>query len=127
MIVYLRRYFAIRSYLMRLSGELQRRFGERSFYTVEQVTQAVQRGGFSKIFIAHAQAAYCRQEDFDAQYPSGDIAHHYLDFRRTMARRYFSGESDFDARTIFNRLGRAKYVSGSFYESNIGINGTGGH
>ena len=44
---HLKRYLAIRSYMLRLSRELVRRFGRQPFYSIEEVTQAVQRGGLS--------------------------------------------------------------------------------
>jgi hypothetical protein len=55
----IKRYFAIRSYVMRLSQELARRFDRSAFYSVEQVQKAVERGGFSAAFIAYAHAAFC--------------------------------------------------------------------
>ena len=68
MIRHIKRYLAIRSYMLRLSQELVRRFDKRSFYPIEQVTQAVERGRFSAAFIAYAHAAFCNQADFDAYY-----------------------------------------------------------
>ena len=44
MIHHLKQYFAIRSYVKRLSQELVRRFGRKPFYPIEQVTLAAQRG-----------------------------------------------------------------------------------
>ncbi len=66
MIRHIKRYLAIRGYVRRLSRDLVQRFGKRSFYSVEQVTQAVQRGKFSSAFIAYAHATFCSQIDFDA-------------------------------------------------------------
>jgi len=124
MIRHLKRYFAIRSYMMRLGGELVRRFGQRPVYTVDQVTQAVQRGGFSTTFIAYAHAAYCPAEDFNAHYEPMQVACNYPDLRKVIARRYFSGRTDFDARSIFQKFGRAGFNAGNFHESGIGITGT---
>ena len=129
MIRHIKRYFAIRSYMLRLSGELVRRFGQRSVYKIDHVTQAVQRGGFSPAFIACAHAAFCSEEDFNAHYQPLGVSCEYYDLRRTIARRYFRGQTDFDARMILNRLGRGKHVSDKFYESGLGEvdGGSGGH
>jgi len=124
MIRYIKRYLAIRSYVRRLSQDLVRRFGKRSSYSLEQVTQAAQRGRFSTVFVAYAHAAFCSQEDFDAYYQPLGVVCTYQGLRRTIARRYFSGETDFDAATIFNRFRRG---SGDFYESGIGEHYSGPH
>jgi len=117
MIQFLKEYFAIRSFVKRLSQDLVRRFGKQSFHSVEHVTQAVQRGGFVMVFIAYAHAAFCKQEDFDAYYQPLGVAGSYQRLRHTIARRYFSGDMDFDAETIFNRF---RCGDGYFYESGIG-------
>src|SRR5271155_4552601 len=101
MIRHIKRYLAIRSYMLRLSQELVRRFDKRSFYPIEQVTQAVQRGKFSAAFIAYAHAAFCSQSDFDAFYQPLGVVCSYQGLRHTIALRYFSGQIDFDAETIF--------------------------
>jgi hypothetical protein len=93
MIRHIKRYLAIRSYMHQLSRELARRFGKRSYYSVEHVTQAVQRGGLSAAFIAYAHAAYCQQTDFDAYYEPLGVACSYQGLRQTIARRYFSGDA----------------------------------
>jgi hypothetical protein len=95
---------AIRSYMLRLSRELVRRFGKQPHYPVEHVTQAVQRGGLSAAFIAYAHAAFCKRTDFDAHYEPLGVACSYQGLRRTIARRYFSGDIDFDAKTIISRF-----------------------
>ena len=121
MIRHVRRYLAIRSYMHRLSGELVRRFDKRSHYSVEQVTQAVQRGALSSAFIAYAHAAYCTEKDFDAHYKPMKVACSYHGLRQTIARRYFSGRSDFDAKVIGSRFYRIGFRSDHFYESGIGV------
>lgn len=120
MIRHIKRYFAIRSYMHRLSIELVSRFDKRSHYSVENVTQAVQRGRLSAEFIAHAHAAYCTQMDFDAYYRPLTVACSYNGLRQKIARRYFSGRSDFDAKTIISRFCPTTYHSDTFYESGIG-------
>src|SRR5450432_1238291 len=109
MIRHIKRYLAVRSYMHRLSQDLVRRFGKRSFYSVEHVTQAVQRGGLSAAFIAYAHAAFCSQPDFDAQYAPLGVSCSYQGLRNTIARRYFSGRMDFDAETIFYKFKRGEF------------------
>jgi hypothetical protein len=123
MIRHLKRYLAIRSYVHRLSQELVRRFDKQSYYSVEHVTQAVQRGGFSATFIAYAHAAFCKQEDFDAHYAPLGVACSYHGLRRTIARRYLSGQMEFDAETIIYKFRRGNSGRGDFYESEIGFPG----
>ncbi|EEF57526.1 DUF6559 family protein [Pedosphaera parvula] len=124
MIRHVKKYFVIRSYVRRLSHELAGRFGLRSFYKVEHVTQAVQRGGFSASFIAYAHAAFCDREDFKAYYQPLGAAYSYQDLRGLIADRYLSGRRDFDARTIIHKFRRGDYSSGNFYESGIGTDGS---
>ena len=109
MIRCVKRYLAIRSYVLRLSRELVRRFGKRSFYSLEQVTQAVQRGNLSAAFIAYAHAAFCTQKDFDAHYEPLGVSCNYRALRHTVGRRYLSGQLDFDAKTIISRYYRSDY------------------
>jgi hypothetical protein len=126
MIRHIKRYLAIRSYMRQLSRELARRFDKRSHYSIEMVTQAVQRGGLSPAFIAYAHAAYCTKEDFDTHYLPLQVACTYRGLRQTIARRYFSGQTDFDAKTIIARFCRIGFDSDGFYESGLGGSDQGG-
>jgi hypothetical protein len=103
--------------MLRLSRELMRRFDKRSYYTVEQVAHAVERGGLSAAFIAYAHAAFCTQEDFDAHYEPLGVACSYRGLRGTIARRYFSGDLDFDAKTINARFVRGEYRFSGYQDS----------
>lgn len=129
MIRYIKQYLAIRSYAQRLSQDLVRRFGKRPFYTLDQVTQAIQRGKFSTAFSAYAHAAFCRQEDFDEYYGPLNVSCTYLGLRRTIARRYLSGVTDFDAETLFHRFRRINYQGYGYDESGSDSDATadGGH
>lgn len=118
MILHIKRYMAIRSYARSLSQDLVRRFGRRSFYSVDQVTQAVQRGKFSATFIAYAHAAFCSQADFEAHYQRLGVACSYQALRRSVARRYLHGQLDFDAAGIIRRF--APDDRSGFYESGLG-------
>ena len=119
MIRHIKRYLAIRSYVRRLSHDLVRRFGKKSTYSIDQVTQAVQRGRFSAAFIAYAYAAFCKEPDFDAYCQPMQVAWSYSELRRTIGRRYLHGQLDFDATTITSRF-RPDCNQGEFYESRMG-------
>jgi hypothetical protein len=121
MIRHIKRYLAIRSYMRRLSQDLVRRFDKKSTYSIDQVTQAVQRGGLSAAFIAYAHAAFCKESDFDAYYRPMRVSCSYSKLRRTIGRRYLHGQLDFDATTIISRF-RPDYNQGEFYESGMGEN-----
>ncbi len=119
MIRHVKRYLAIRSYVRRLSHDLVRRFGKKPFYSIEQVTQAVQRGKFSAAFICYAHAAFCNELDFGACYQPLGVSCSYSGLRRTIGRRYLYGQLDFDASTIISRF-RPAHNQGEFYESGMG-------
>ena len=131
MIRHIKRYLAIRSYMLRLSRELIRRFGKHSFYSVEQVSQAVQRGKLSSAFIAYAHASFCSQKDFDTFYEPMRVACSYQGLRSMIGRRYFSGDMDFDAKTITARFVRGDYRFSGYDESKADLDaftdGGGGH
>ena len=119
MIRHIKRYLAIRSYVRRLSHDLVRRFGKKSTYSIDQVTQAVQRGKFPAAFIAYAHAAFCSAPDFDAYYQQMGLSCSYSGLRLTIGRRYLYGQLDFDATTIVSRF-RPDRNQGEFYESRRG-------
>jgi hypothetical protein len=119
MIRYITRYLAVRSYVRKLSHDLVRRFGNKSFYSIEQVTQAVQRGKFSAAFISYAHAAFCSELDFNAHYQSLGACCTYPELRRTIGQRYLYGQLDFDANGIISRF-RPNRNQGEFYESRMG-------
>jgi len=83
----------------------------------EHVTQAVQRSDLSTAFIAYAHAAFCKQEDFEAYYEPLGVASSYLGLRQTIARRYFSGRLNFDAKTILARFVRGNLQGSGYLDS----------
>ncbi|HWY76569.1 MAG TPA: DUF6559 family protein [Verrucomicrobiae bacterium] len=124
MIRELKRYFALRGYLKRLSQELPRRFGKRQYYSVEQVIQAVYRGGHSKELLTHAHAAFCDQPDFAAHYKATVSSEEYLELRRTISRRCLFGRPDFDALALITRFKGHQSGEGDYHESGIGMDGS---
>lgn len=119
MIRRLKQYFAVRSYMKRLSQQLVRRFGKRPYYSVGQVTQAAERGKFSTTFIAYAHAAFCNQKDFEVYYQPTGFACSYQGLRTLIGQRFLHGQLDFDASTIISRF-RPVGRQGDFYESRQG-------
>ncbi len=113
----IKRFCAIRSYAKHLGPELARRWGVQRYFTLEQVTQAAQKGGFSTDFIAYAHALFCSRSEFDAHYGPLRVACTYNGLRSIAARRYFRGITDFDAASIIRT---SKLEEGDYYESHLG-------
>lgn len=122
MIRFIKRRFAIRSYVWKLSQELLRRFGKKKFYTVEEVTQAVERSHLSTAFIAYAHATFCTRPNFDSHYSALRVACTYEGLRAIVSRRYFRGVVDFDAAQVIAAT-RKEGIVGEFYESGEGTHG----
>lgn len=116
----IRKYFAIRGYVKKLSHDLRRRFGLKPFYTIDHVTKAIERGGYSKDFIAYAHAAFCSRESFDAHYVSLGVNCTFDGLRRIIAIRYLRGCMDFDAETLIRSLSWNTPAGGSFQTEESG-------
>src|SRR4051812_15024981 len=100
----IKRYLAIRQYVRRLSQELARRFGRKTFYSIDEVTKAVARGGFTNVYIAYAHAAYCSPQEFKNYYDALGVNCTFEGLRQTIAKRYLNGRTDFDASTLFRKF-----------------------
>jgi len=105
MIRYLKRRLAIGSYFWRLSKAMSHRFGNKNHYSIAEVFTTANGGSFDMAFIAYAHAMFCRRDDFDAYYGPLRVACTYDGLRRTIARRFFSGATGFDATNILLRAG----------------------
>ncbi len=116
MMRHIKRWFAIRSYVTRLSGDLAHRFGVQPSYTVEQVTQAAERGGFTAVFIAYAHATFCSRRGFDAHYHELGVACTYDGLRSVVARRYFRGSIRFDAASVIRTYRRQRYAEEASFD-----------
>lgn len=121
----IKRRLAIRSYVWKLSQELSRRFGKKKFYSVDEVTQAAERGHLSTAFIAYAHAIFCARADFDARYSALGVACTYDGLRGVVSRRYFGGATGFDAARLIAAT-RREGIIGEFHESGEGTH-TSGH
>jgi hypothetical protein len=117
---FLKRSRAIKTYVFKLSLELHRRFGDKRFYTLEQVTHILENGRFDKTFSAYAYALFCSQKDFDAYFGQLKLKCTYYGLRKVVAKRYFRRIIDFDAGAVVRF---AKGVGNSnYYESGLGNN-----
>ncbi len=101
----LKRRRALGRYFWRLSQELWRRFGKKNAYAIDEVSRVAQEGNFDMAFIAYAHAMFCSREDFDAHYGPLRLACTYDGMRESVARRFFSGATGFDALNILIRAG----------------------
>jgi hypothetical protein len=114
----LKRRKAIKSYIYRLSLELHRRFGEKRFYSFEEVDRLFENGKYDKAFSAYAYALLCSRSSFDSYFSQLKVNCTYDGLRKFVAKKYFSGIIDFDASSIVHF---AKGVGDkSYYESNLG-------
>ena len=111
--------------MKRLSADLRRRFGLKAFYTIDHVTKAVERGGYSKDFIAYAHATYCSREAFDEHYGPLGVKSTFDGLRRVIANRYLSGRLGFDAETVISAMAPVITEKMNTYESGIGMQGGG--
>lgn len=117
MIRLIKRRFAVRAYVRRLSQELVRRFNIQPFYSIEQVTRAAEAGGFSMSFLAYAHAIYCSRADFDSYYGPLHVRCTYDGLRKFVVRRYLKGLKGFDALRVIRAV---SHEGASFSESHIG-------
>jgi len=95
-----RRNAAIEDYIWGLSQELDRRFGPRNVYTIEEVSKVVRIGGYRQEFVAHAHAIFCSRCDFDEEYKFKKEKVGYCELREVVARRYFARAHEFDAESV---------------------------
>lgn len=117
MIRQIKRRFAVRAYVHRLSQELARRFDIQPSYSIEQVKHAAQAAGFNTAFLAYAHAIYCNRADFDSYYGPLHVRCTYDDLRQFVARRYLKGMKGFDASNIIRAT---RHEQASFSENHIG-------
>jgi hypothetical protein len=120
----LKRRKAIKTYVYRLSLELNRRFGQKKYYSLEEVDQLLQSSKYDKAFIAYAYALFCSRASFDSYFSQLKVNCTYDGLRKFVAKKHFHGFIDFDATGI---IGFAKEVGdSSYYESGVGLLNGGG-
>ena len=121
MIRFIKRWFAIQSYVWVLSQELARRFGSKPYYSVEHVSKAAGSKKLNMAFVAYAHAIFCSRAEFDSFYGPLHLKSSYDSLRHEVSRRYFEGSRDFDAASVI-RFAK-KYGKTEFYESGQGFYG----
>jgi len=122
MFQHIKEYSAIKSYVMKLSLELFSRFGKRHHYSVEEITQTIERAEFDNRCLQYAHALFCERKDFRRHYKRSKFRNCYETLRDEVSDRYFGGVRDFDAANIIEAV-RSLEVKGDFHESGIGFIG----
>ncbi|HSU52939.1 MAG TPA: DUF6559 family protein [Candidatus Dormibacteraeota bacterium] len=97
---------AIEDYVWQTSRDLQQRFGESPYYTIDQVNRSAERGKFSRKYIVYAHAMFADREQFNSHYHA--TAFSYDKLRGVVARRYLDGARDFNAAALI-RMSRGLY------------------
>ncbi len=111
---------AIRSFVFRLSLELLRRFGDKRFYSIDEIDRLLGNGNYDRAFSAYAYALFCSRSDFDSYFSQLKVKCTYQGLRKFVAKRYFKGIIDFDGSAVVRF---AKGVGDkSYYESGHGTN-----
>jgi hypothetical protein len=116
---------AIKSFVQRLPLELYRRFGDKRYYSFEQVNQTLENGKYDLAFSAYACALFCSKIDFESYFSALKVNCTYDGHRKFVAKKYFNGIIDFDAASLVRF---AKGVGDkSYYESGLGDTGGAAH
>ncbi len=111
----LKRRKAIKSFVYKLPLELHRRFGNKQFYSLEQVERALENGKYDKAFSAYAYALLCSRKDFDSHFGELKLKCTYDSLRMFVSKKYFDGIFDFDGGAVVRF---AKGVGDQSYEEN---------
>ncbi len=121
---FLKRRNAIKSFVYKLPLELHRRFGDKRFYSIEQVEHTLENGKHDRAFSAYAYALLCSRNDFDSYFGGLKLKTSYDSLRKAIAKKYFNGISDFEGGAVVRF---AKGVGDkSYYESDLADNYTSG-
>jgi hypothetical protein len=91
---------AIRSFVYQLPLELWRRFGEKTYYSFEQIDRIFKDGEYNRAFSAYAYAILCSRSDFDGYFDGLNVKCTYDGLREIVADKYLDGHTDFDAPTL---------------------------
>ena len=114
MFIFLKRRKAIKSFAYKLPLELRRRFGDKTFYSIEQVERTLENGKYDKTFSAYAYALLCSRKDFDSYFGDLKLKSTYDSLRKLVAKKYFKGIVDFEGGAVVRF---AQGVGGtSYYE-----------
>ena len=111
----LKRRKAIKSFVYKLPLEVHRRFGDKQFYSLEQVERTLENGKYDRAFSAYAYALLCSRKDFDSFFGELKLKCTYDSLRMFVSKKYFNGIFDFDGGAIVRF---AKGVGDQSYEEN---------
>ena len=113
----LKRRKAIKGFVYHLSLELHQHFGQKAFYSIEEVDRLLKSGKYDQAFSAYAYALFCSRSSFDVYFRQFKVNCTYDGLRKFIAKRFFSGIIDFDASAVVHF---AQGVGDSTYFSNTG-------
>jgi hypothetical protein len=119
----LKRRKAVKSFVNKLPLALHRRFGDKRYYSFDEIASAFENRKYDYEFRAFAFALLSSRKDFNSRFYGLKADCDYDSLRKFVAKKYFNGIIDFDAASLVRF---AKGVGDkSYYESNIGINSGG--
>ena len=112
MFVKFRKRRALKAYISKLPGLLQKDYGGIGPYTVGQVTRTVERYGLNQNHVAYACAIFVEKERFMVAYQNeSDFA--YENLKQEVADKFFFGNANFS----MVGSGYAAFDSGSGFDS----------
>ena len=115
---FFRRRKAIETFVFRMSLDLRSRFGEKTFYSLDEIDRLFTTGKYNKAFSAYAYALFCSQKEFEEFFNKLKVNCTYDGLRTTIGKRYFEGSINFNAASVIRY---AKSASCNlYYESDIG-------
>ena len=110
---------AIKKFVQRLPLDLKRRFGDKRFYSMDEVNRALDSKHYNRAFASYAHALFCSSEEFEHHYTTIGVKCTYRGLRSEVAKRFFHGALDFDALSL---IAYAKQnPDDHFYESQEGF------
>jgi len=113
---FLKRRRAIRSFVYKLPLDLRQRFGEKNFYSIDELDKIFSRLQYNEAFKAYAYALLCSRSTFDDYFNQLHVNCTYDGLRQSVAKKYFRGITDFDALSLIRF---AKGVGNGSYRENF--------
>jgi hypothetical protein len=115
---FIKRRQAVKTYVYRFSLELLRRFGQKPFYSIEQIDRVFEGGKYDKTYISYAYALFCSRAEFDSYFSQLKVNCTYDSLRKFASQKFLRGAVNFNA---FEIAMFAKDSGGAaYYESREG-------
>src|SRR5271170_5657813 len=109
----LKRRKAVKRFVYQLSLELCRHFGEKRFYSFQEIDQVLVAGKYDKVFSTYAYALFCSRKDFDFYFGPLKVNCTYDGLRKFVSKLYFSGVKYFGITGFdFNALSIIYFAKG---------------